>query len=105
MINPEQIAPLTESAEGWTVTRLVPNVDNVLVGRNRKPRPFLALRHAAKSCEDAYAILEQLKAEAGVKDGQARVEHDGSGVAFGRDAEYAAVVAKQQAGQPLERAQ
>lgn len=97
------IAPVTESASGWTVTRLVPNVDGILVGRNRKPRPFLSIRHAAKGCEDAFAIQAEFKAM-GVGDGQCRVEHDGSGVAFGRDAEYAAVVAKSRAGLVMERA-
>jgi hypothetical protein len=101
------VAPVTESVSGWTVTRLVPNVDNVVVGRNRKPRPFLAVRHAAKGCEDAYAIRQQML-DAGAREGTLRVEYNGDGVRFGFPGSpghegFAAMTAKVRAHQPLVR--
>ena len=84
----------------WTVMQLVPNTDNVLVGKQRKPRAYLAINHPAATCEDAYTKQAEINDEVG-RPGTTRVEFDG-GNSFGiagqpGNAEYVAMVRSRQA--------
>jgi hypothetical protein len=51
----------------WTVAQTVPNTEGVLIGRERKTRPFITVAHDATSCVDALAIMARLDEEFGRK--------------------------------------
>ena len=51
----------------WTVAQTVPNTEGILIGRERKTRPFITIIHDATSCTDALAIMARLEEESGRK--------------------------------------
>ena len=55
------------SETSWTVAQTVANTKGVLIGRERKARPFITITHDATSCADALAVMAQLEEESGRK--------------------------------------